>query len=263
MFTTYFKMKNQPFCERIACRQILKDDRISEGLARLEFLAESGTIALVTGQTGVGKSTLIKLFLSSIGQNQYKPIYIHFTQIRTSCFFNLIVTELKEVPKRNKEQLFFQIVEKIRNSSLTTLLIIDEAHLLSIEALTDLRLLVSSALDEEPPLKIILSAQDDINNKLARASLADFKGRISTAYYLKPLSKDQTSAYIDFHMNNAGSNDKVFDPEVKDMIHEHSNGIPRQINNIATTCLINAATHNSQKINMQIFNETIADMRQF
>jgi predicted GTPase len=33
-----------------------------EGLARMTYLAEAGTIGLVTGHTGVGKSSLIRLF---------------------------------------------------------------------------------------------------------------------------------------------------------------------------------------------------------
>jgi len=263
MFTTYFNMKVQPFKERVPVEQILKDERLMQGLARLQFLVESGTVALITGQTGVGKSILIKLFLSTIASNQYKPIYIHFTQIRTSCFFNLIVTELKEVPKRNKEQLFFQIIEKINNTSLTTLLIIDEAHLLTVEALTDLRLLISSALENEPPLKIILTGQDELKNKLKRGVLNDFAQRISVCHHLKPLSKTQTAAYIDFHVNYSGASDKIFEPEVKNMIYEYSNGIPRQINNIATACLINAAIHKSQKVNMQIFNQTLSDFQLF
>lgn len=263
MFTRYFNMKEEPFKERVTIEQILKDERLTQGLARLQFLAEFGTIALITGQTGIGKSTLIKLFLSTIALNQYKPIYIHFTQIRTSCFFNLIVTELKEVPKRNKEQLFFQIMEKISNSSLTTLLVIDEAHLLTVESLTDLRLLVSSALENKPPVKIILTGQDELKNKLKRGALNDFAQRISVYYHLKPLSKAQTTAYIDFHMNYSGASDRIFESEVKDMIHECSNGIPRQINNIAASCLINAAINKSQKINMLIFNQTLSEIQLF
>ena len=37
------------------------------------------------------------------------------------------------------------------------IVVLDEAHLIDTEALTDIRLLVSSALDDAPPLKIVLA----------------------------------------------------------------------------------------------------------
>lgn len=263
MFTTFFKMKTQPFSERVAIEQILKDERMNQGLARLQYMVLHGTIALITGETGVGKSILIKLFLSTLAQNQYWPLYIHFTHVKASSLFKLIVTELGESPKLTKEQTFLQIIDKVHKANLTTLLIIDEAHLLDNSAITDLRLLISSALEDTPPLKMILSGQEEIKKNLKRSSHLDFAQRISVYCHLKPLTKVQTMAYIDFQMEVAGSSDKVFEPEVKAMIHEYSNGIPRQINNIATACLINASIQKTQKVNLELLNQTMAEFQLF
>lgn len=261
MFTTFFKMKTQPFVERVSIEQILKDERISQGLARLQYLASFGTIALITGQTGVGKSILIKLFLATLAQNQYLPVYIHFTHLRASSLFKLIVSELGESPKLTKEQTFLQIISKVHKTNLTILLIIDEAHLLHSDAITDLRLLISSAIEDTPPLKIILSGQEEIKKRLNMSSNIDFWQRISVYYHLKPLTKAQTIAYIDFQMKQVGASEKIFEPEVKEIIHEYSNGIPRQINNIATACLISASIQNSQKINLEVLNQTMSEFQ--
>ncbi|MBE7548712.1 MAG: hypothetical protein HS127_16800 [Planctomycetia bacterium] len=77
---------------------------------------------------------------------------------------------------------------------------------------------------------------------------ADFAQRISVHYHIHPLTKTQTAAYIDFHLKSSGASDKIFDSDVKDLIHEFSAGIPRQINAISTACLINASIRQSQKI---------------
>ncbi len=79
-------------------------------------------------------------------------------------------------------------------------------------------------------------------------------------YYLPPLTADQTAAYIDFQMRKAGASDKVFDGDAKQLIHDFAGGVPRQINNIATTCLINGAAKNLQKISTAIVEDT---MREF
>ena len=64
-------------------------------------------------------------------------------------------------------------------------------------------------------------------------------------------------------MKYAGASEKVFDTEVKEMIHEYSNGIARQINNIATGCLINASIQKAQKISMELLNQTMNEFHLF
>ena len=45
------------------------------------------------------------------------------------------------------------------------------------------------------------------------------------------------------------------------MIHDYAGGLARQVNNIATACLINAAAANLQKINEPLVNQTIAEFQ--
>ena len=102
MFTTHFKMTTHPFLESTPTDRILKDQRITEGLARLEYLAAAGTVALVTGPTGVGKSSLIKLFLSSLSRNRYHPVYVYLTNVGATGLLKLIVSTLGEAPNAAK-----------------------------------------------------------------------------------------------------------------------------------------------------------------
>ncbi len=262
MFTAHFKMTHQPFLERIAAEHILRDERLAEGLARLQYLAEAGSIGLVTGQTGVGKSSLVRLFVHSLSPNRYHPVYLSLTHVETSSsLLKLLVTSLGETPRRGKERLFLQILEKVEKLEHTTLLIVDEAHLTPSEALTDLRLLVSAGLDEAPSLKILLSGQDELRRQLKQASHADLVGRISVRYHVPPFTPEQTAAYIDFQMKTAGASEKVFEDEAKSLLHDYGSGVPRQINSYATACLLNAASRNLQKISDSLVNETASELR--
>jgi general secretion pathway protein A len=261
MFTRHFKMTAHPFLESTPTDRILKDERITEGLARLEYLAAAGTLALITGPTGVGKSSLLKLFLGSLSRNRYHPVYVYLTHVGATGLLKLIVSAMGERPKLGKDRLFLQILEKARQTEPTTLLVLDEAHLIESEALTDLRLLISSVLDDGPPLKIVLSAQEALRDQLKRSCHADLVHRISVRYHLGPMSRQQTAAYLDHHMRRAGASDKVFDSEAKGLIHDYASGIARQINNIATACLINAAARKLQKINEQLVNETMSEFQ--
>lgn len=259
MFLDHFKMTAHPFCERPAREQLLRDDRMAQGLARLEYLAQEGTIALLTGPTGVGKSSLLRLFIESLSPHRHQPLYVHLAHLQSAALLRLIVTALGEKPRLGKDRLFLQILDKTRNTDKTTLLILDEAHLLPPDALTDLRLLVSSGLDAEPALKIVLSGQEPLQRQLARASHADLAHRISVRHHLRAFTQDQSTAYIDFRLASAGASAKVFEPEAKRLIHHYAGGVPRQINNIATACLINAAARNQPKIADPLVNDTMAE----
>jgi len=68
----------------------------------------------------------------------------------------------------------------------------------------DLRLLVSSAIDVAPPLKILLVGQEHIRQTLKRSEYTDIVNRISVRYQLRPLTKEQTCRYIDYQVAHHG-----------------------------------------------------------
>jgi len=258
MFLSHFNLTQHPFMENPPIEWILSDPRFEQALARLKFFQDQGAIALIIGQTGIGKSTLLRLFIHNLPQNRYHPVYVHLTPINANAFLRLIVTKLGETPRIGKDRLFLQIADRIGKNDKCTVLIIDEAHMVDPKALTDLRLLICS-VDTPLPLKIILSGQENLSHILKRSSHADLIHRICVRFFLKPLSKDQTSAYIDNRMSLAGGSEKIFETEAKNLIHDYTGGVPRQINNVATACLINAASKGMKKITEALVNETMSE----
>ena len=258
MFLNHFGLNAHPFSEKPPIGWLLRDPRITEGLARLKFFEQQGSIALIIGQTGIGKSSLLRLFIDQLPQNRYRPLYLHLTPLNANAFLRLIVTKLGEKPKMGKDRMLLQVLERIIQNEKCTLFIIDEAHLLDPQTLTDLRVLISS-IDEKIDLKIVLCGQEDLSQTLKRVSHADLLNRITPQFIIKTLSKAETVAYIDYRVNKAGGSDKTFEPEAKNMVHDYTGGIPRQINNVATACLLNAAAHDLKKITEALVNETMSE----
>jgi general secretion pathway protein A len=259
MFYNHFNMKGHPFRENPPIEWLLHDQRIEEAGARMKFFQEQGSVALITGQTGIGKSTLLRLFIHDLQPNRYTYLYLHLTLVNAKAFLRCIVTGLGETPKLGKDRLFMQILDRVKKVEKQVLLIIDEAHLIDPETLTDLRLLISSAVDTYLPLKIILCGQDPLRKTLKRSAHADLENRISVKCILRTFTKDQTIVYIDSIIRKAGGTDKIFDTEAKALIHDYTGGVPRIINNIATACLINAAAKNLVKISEVLVNETMSE----
>jgi general secretion pathway protein A len=141
------------------------------------------------------------------------------------------------------------------------LLIVDEAHLLDGEALTDLRLLISSAIDTAPPLKILLVGQETLRATLKQAQHQALLNRIHVHCRLKPFSKEQTGRYLDIQMKQAGGPEDVFDTSVKGLIHDFTGGLPRAINHLATACLLQATARNVQRIDETVFQQAATEMQ--
>ena len=261
MYLEHFQLERQPFSEHAAVAALWQDGRMAEGMARLEYLVAHGVLGLVTGPTGVGKSALLKQFLHSLATQHCEAVYCHLSHLPSAGMLKLVVTQLGDIPRRGKDRIYQQILERAARTEGTLLLVFDEAHLLDAAALTDLRLLISSALDIGPPLKILLVGQDTLRATLRRTGHADLLNRVSMRYQLRPLSKEQTTRYIDFQMTQAGGNPKAFDDSVKDMIHDFTGGVPRQINNLATACLLQATARKLARINEDLFQQAAQEVQ--
>jgi general secretion pathway protein A len=259
MFLNHFSLNAHPFTEKPPIHWLLRDEHTDQALARLKFFEQQGSIALIIGQTGLGKSSLLRLFIHELPQNRYNPVYLHLTPLNANAFLRLIVIKLGEKPQMGKDRILLQILERINQNDKCTLFIIDEAHLIDPQTLTDLRLLISS-IDEQISLKILLCGQENLSQILKRSSHADLVQRITLQFIMRALSMEKTSAYIDYRITKAGGTDKIFEPEAKNLIHDYTGGVPRQINNVATACLINAAARGLNKITEALVNETMTEL---
>jgi len=246
MFLNHFELTDHPFAEKPPIDWLLRDERTQQALARLKFFEQQGAIALIIGQTGLGKSSLLRLFIDQLPHNRYHPVYLHLTPLNANAFLRLIVTKLGEKPLMGKDRMLLQILDRININDKCTLFIIDEAHLIDPKILTDLRLLISS-IDQKVSLKILLCGQESLNQILKRSSYADLVQRITLQFVMH------------HRISKAGGATKIFESEAKNLIHDYTGGVPRQINNVATACLINATAKSLKKITEPLVNETMAE----
>ena len=262
MFTDHFSMRDNPFSEKPPLDHLLVDQRFTDALARLDYFTHDGTLALISAATGLGKSSLLKIFSHRLNPTKILPVYVHLTQMKSSSLLKLMIVALgEEAPARGKERYFLQILDRARHSDKTLLFLLDESHLLSHEALVDLRLLISSPLEDQPPIKIILCGQDHLLQHLKRTTLLDLLHRVDVHCRLRPLSQDETLCYIDFRLKAVAAPRDLIDKDAKALIHDYSNGVPRLINHIASSCLILAATQGLQRIDEDLVHKAWADFK--
>ena len=97
MFLNHFDLKSHPFAEKPPIQWLLPNEHTDQALARLKFFKEQGAIAVIIGQTGLGKSSLLRLFIHDLPQNRYHPLYLHLTPLNANAFLRLIVIKLGEI----------------------------------------------------------------------------------------------------------------------------------------------------------------------
>ncbi len=139
-------------------------------------------------------------------------------------------------------------------NKLTTILVVDEAHHLSLEILEEIRLLTNLETSQQKLLQIVLAGQPELDQKLDSYELRQLKQRIALRCHLDPLSLGETSAYMASRLRIAGANgaNQIFSGPAIEAVFVHSRGIPRLINTICENALLagyakHAATITSSK----------------
>jgi type II secretory pathway predicted ATPase ExeA len=144
-----------------------------------------------------------------------------------------------------------------------TVLIVDEAHNLGLDALEELRMLLNINADKNQFLQIILVGQPQLKEMLRKPELLQFAQRISSDYHLRPLKCDDVAKYINHRLTAVGARTKLFSDEACDMIAEASLGIPRTINILCDTALVYGFAANRQQIEPDIIFQVIEDKKEF
>jgi general secretion pathway protein A len=119
------------------------------------------------------------------------------------------------------------------------LLIIDEAQNLPYQVLEQIRILSNLETDKEKLLQIVLVGQLNLKNVLRSPELRQLDQRVSIRYELKPLTSEETAAYIGHRLTIAGGGSLVsFAPKALDLVHKYTQGIPRLINLVCDRALL-------------------------
>jgi general secretion pathway protein A len=218
---------------------------------------------------GTGKTLLLRCLLQLLKQSKdVAYAYLFNSRLSSTEFLQYIVSDfgLPSVGK-NKAELLFDLCNFVVTrglNKLTTVLIVDEAHHLAIEALEEVRLLTNLETAEQKLLQIVLVGQPELDEKLDSVKLTQLKQRVAIRSHLEPLSFDETKGYIERRLNLAAGEsraEKIFSPLAISSVYRHSRGIPRLINTICENALISAYAKQLPAVTPEIIDEIARDFR--
>ena len=225
--------------------------QLSELSDELDCLLEEGGIGIITGEMGMGKTTSVRHYFETLGERAYQCCYQGDCR-HPQAFLAGIVETLGVSPTRLRASLLRQIRHRVdrlyQEQRKKTLLIVDESHILEDSLLEDLRLLTNYQMDTLEPLVLVLVGHPGLRLRLQRPVHQALWDRVRMAYRLEGLSGDETSEYIDCHLQHAGGRPEIFTADARQSIFEIAQGIPRRINLLALNCLKKAAQRKTTPI---------------
>jgi general secretion pathway protein A len=135
-------------------------------------------------------------------------------------------------------------------------LIIDEAHLLSISSLEHIRLISNIETSENKLLQTLLIGQNELGVKLQESEMRQFRQRINVNRVLTPMRPSETIEYINHRLKIAGSSfDRCFDQGCRKALYEMTGGVPRSINRLCDTALLICMTEKGDKVTRGILKK--------
>jgi general secretion pathway protein A len=143
---------------------------------------------------------------------------------------------------------------KLRKKSF--LLIIDEAQLLSDQALEEIRELSNIETPEQKLLQFLLVGQYELSHKLDSPEMRHLRQRININRFLSPLDPEETFQYIDHRLKQVGSSfAAVFEDQCRSLIFQLTSGCPRLINQLCDNALLIGMTEGRRKVNREVLQE--------
>ena len=204
---------------------------------------EEKELALLVGDIGSGKTTLSRALIDRLGDARPVVLLIN-PRLTPTQLLRSIANGLGMPPARFRNELLDQIHAKLfelYEGGREPVLIIDEAQLIPSKATFDeIRLLTNFQLDDQNLLSVLLIGQPELEARLDRAAYAPLRQRIGMRYRLGPLSLEETIEYIEHRIRVGGGARNPFNRDAMVEIHQLSGGIPRLINTLATTALLDA-----------------------
>jgi type II secretory pathway predicted ATPase ExeA len=248
----FFGFTSAPFTKDVGPKDLFRYSQMDQLFARLQATAEDGSALLVTGRAGTGKTTSVRGFLGTLPA-RYRVIYLGQFQ-RGSALFCKLGLELGIRANMFGAKRMVSLTQRLKEESGSgrqLVLVIDEAHLLERNTLEDIRLLTNQDMDKRSPMSLIMLGQHWLRDMLRKQGHEALYQRLRLRYALEGLTESETKAYLEHHLKLAGGK-LAFSDEAISQIFVASEGILREINNIAYESLLHAASLGKHQVNEEI-----------
>lgn len=215
-----------------------------EALQVLQTALQTGEgFIKVTGEVGTGKTLLCRKLINDLPSGfhcAYLPNpYLTPAELRWAVANELGLHYAKDIDQQQLTGLIQQQLLELSSHGQAIVLVLDEAQALPDDSLEALRLFTNLETESCKLLQVVLFGQPELDERLKRQEFRQLRQRITFSYNLRPLTWDETDAYIRYRLAISGrQGEALFTPKLTRKIANASRGIPRLINILAHKALL-------------------------
>lgn len=267
MYCEFYGLQEMPFNLVPDPDYLFMSSQYQQALSVLEYGLTKDGFAIITGDVGTGKTTLVRKLLDRDDSKYTVGLLNHTVVYERKELLKWILFSFGIIPNDNdgQVQLYGELTKFLINEykeGRQCIMIIDEAQKLDVEFLEQVRMISNINFGKHQLIQFILVGQPELRELLRKPELRQFAQRIAVDYHLSNLSQQDTYLYIMHRISKAGGDPTLFDDESKYLIWKHSGGLPRIINVLCDTALIYGYAFLSTKINAEIVMLVINDKKQ-
>ena len=259
-------LKWNPFTPELPAEALLTTAPIDHFACRVEQLVQEGGFALISGESGTGKSVALRIVAHRLGRLRDVVVgVVERPQSKSADFYRELgdIFSVKLRPS-NRWGGFRALRERWKTHVAATrikpVLLVDEAQEMEPSVLSDLRILSSSDFDSTSLLTVILSGDGRLLELLRREELVPLGTRIRTRLHTEPASREELVTLLSHALSKAG-NATLMTPELMDTLVDHAAGNYRVLITMCADLLAHGMVREVERLDEKLYLEVYQPTR--
>jgi general secretion pathway protein A len=255
-----YGLKWNPFSPELPNDGLLVTPKIDHFAWRVEQMVQEGGFALVTGESGTGKSVALRIVANRLGAVRDTTVgVIERPQSKSPDFYRELgdIFAVKLVP-HNRWCGFKALRERwkahVASARIRPVLLIDEAQEMSPDVLSELRILSSADFDATALLTVVLSGDGRLLELLRHEDLLPLGSRIRTRLVTAAASRDELLELLRHALEKAG-NASLMTAELMDTLVDRSAGNYRALMIMGAELLAHGMAHDVAQLDEKSYLE--------
>ena len=267
MYDEHFGLTGRPFQLTPDARFWYETATHRKAMAYLGYgLAQGEGFVVVTGDIGAGKTTLVGHLTGMLDPAALNVITIVSTAIPADDLLRIVATGLGVDPAGLAKAQLLTVIERglhaVARSGRRTLLIVDEAQALPVDALEELRMLSNFQAGGHALLQILLLGQPEFRERLHGSDrLEQLRQRVIAIHHLDPMEPGEVADYVAHRLSVVGWQGRPdFAADAFAAMYQGSGGVPRRLNQLAGRVMLHAAIEGLEMIDARVVRTVLRDL---
>ncbi len=263
MYESFFGLSEPAFSLAPDPRRLWHSETHEEGLATLLYgITRRKGFLLLTGDVGVGKTTLLRAALETLPDDVVVAFVLNTHLLSPDDLLGMVVREFGipgQLPTRlDRLYAVADFLVNCARADQNAVLVVDEAQNLSPQALEEVRLLSNYETLGEKLLQIVLCGQPELRKTLDQPALRPLRQRIALEHHVEPLAEKEVRSYLSHRIAMAGGHfDDVFKPGIEQLFHAVTRGYPRNLNILVDRVLLAAYARKQRPVSLEFAREQV------